>query len=81
MKVGDVVELSLLDHADHDKVNLDSSSDQRTPLPAKAWGKVKYIGKLNGHGFVELMHWQQAGENNTTQTILLDVVLKTKVMK
>ena len=80
MKAGDFVELTLLDHTDHDKVNLDSKYE-RLPLTVSAWGKVVRTGKLLGHGFVEIMHWECPGENSTTQIILLDVVVKTKVFK
>jgi hypothetical protein len=80
MKIGDLVELTFLDHGTVDDTNI-SHPSKHTPLICKVRGPVLNLGKINGHGYAEIVIWEAPEENSKTALVLLDVVIGEKVLK
>lgn len=80
MKVGDVVEITFLDHGEKEDVDLDVVS-KNIPLLSTVYGKVRKLDKCKGHGFVEIVMWGVKEQNSKVAIVLLDTVLSEKVLK
>ena len=77
MKVGDLVELTFLDHGENEEVDL-SVVSTNCPVRSKVRGLVHKLDKCEGHRFAEIVIWEARDQNSKTAIILLSCVLSVR---
>ena len=77
MKIGDLVELTFLDHVEIRDTDT-SLPPKHSPLKMTVRGPVINLSKQEGHRFVEVATWEGQGENSNTAIVLLSCVISIR---